>query len=897
MSTTATLLQLAAELTLFVVVVAGAGLSIRAGLLGLDRPARMLLSAGFLVLAAVAFAVGSLTIVRTDAPVALAAVRCAGGAIVALGALRWAGSRVGRPTLLVGLLLLVVASVVEALDVDLLEDGVGAEPLVLVAALVIGAALVVAGRHTIPGRIGTSVAGVLLAVVLLVSFSVSAVISRTVEDEAVRRYGDRAGAEAAAALAEAELSLQESTLVAAGLTASLGTDLALVADTEAAAADRDAARERIAAGVAELAEGLAIEAPIVVVGPEGPVAVHPADLASATALSLGGDPVVQEALEVDGPRQGVTAVGPAAYALAAVPTRGSRDGTAIATGAVVVARPLDDAYLAGRIASDREPLSLALVTRDEVAATSGPDGPPESLVVPPGRRSIDTGLDEGGVADGRVVVARVVAAEDVPPQLALVLSTPSDRVGRTREDLYRSLFLVAMLAGLVGIALSVLLGERIGGGIRVLTAAASRIREGDLTARAAVDREDELGELSSTFDAMAVSLHHLTDDLRVAAAEEGRLRARLESVFAGVTEAVVAADAEGRVTDLNRAAAELLELGGPDEAVGRALDEVVALEGTDGQPLALTAPRDRPRMVAGRLRPPAGSEAIPVLGTVASLPGGDGDDGDGGDGPTGVVVVLRDIRAEEALEAAKQDFLATIGHELRTPLTPIKGYAGLLRRRTPTPEQAHSWADGITDGVERLEHMVDRLVTFASVTAGAGTGAAHQEVDVSRLVTEVGEVWQERLTGDRDVVVSAGRRLPPLRGDEVQLRLALGELLDNATRFSTPGTPLVVRAKSVDDDGERTIALSVEDAGGEEAAAFEDLVGAFQQGEASATRAHDGLGLGLALTERVARAHGGRIDIATSPGGTVVSILVPVVTPVVHDRSRPDAAPSPEDAG
>ena len=66
MSTTATLLQLAAELTLFVVVVAGAGLSIRDGLLGLDRSARLLLGAGFVILAAVAFAVGSLTIVRTD---------------------------------------------------------------------------------------------------------------------------------------------------------------------------------------------------------------------------------------------------------------------------------------------------------------------------------------------------------------------------------------------------------------------------------------------------------------------------------------------------------------------------------------------------------------------------------------------------------------------------------------------------------------------------------------------------------------------------------------------------------------------------------------------------------------------------------------------------------------
>jgi PAS domain S-box-containing protein len=367
---------------------------------------------------------------------------------------------------------------------------------------------------------------------------------------------------------------------------------------------------------------------------------------------------------------------------------------------------------------------------------------------------------------------------------------------------------------------------------------------------------------------MAVSLHHLTDDLRVAAAEEARLRARLESVFASVTEAVVATDARGRVTDLNRAAAELLGIDPPEAAHGRALDDVVVLEGPDGHPMALTAAGDRPRPVGGHVR--AGADVVPVLGTVAPLTGG-------GE-RSGVVVVLRDIRQEQALESAKQDFLATIGHELRTPLTPIKGYAGLLRRRPPTPEQAHSWADGITAGVERL-------VTFAAVTAGAGAAApVVEDLDPDALVEEVGRDWRDRLAGDREVVVAPrteGRR--PVRGDAAQLKLALGELVDNAARFSPPGTPIVVRAAAVPDD-DSVVALSVEDAGGDGGAAFEDLVGAFQQGEAAATRVHDGLGLGLALTDRIARAHGGDVAIATSHAGTVVSILVPVVT----GRARQD---------
>lgn len=927
MSTSATLVQLAAELALFTVAVAGMGLSLRDGLLGLDRSARLLLVAGFAVLALVSFGVGSLTIERADEPIALAAVRCAGGAIVALGALRWAGSRVGRPTLVAGLVLLVVAAVLEARTVDVLGDDLGAEPLLLVAALVMGTALVVAGRHTIPGRIGTSVAGVLLAVVLVLSFVLSAVISRTVEDEALARYGDRAGAEAATAVAEAELSLQEGTLVAAGLSGSAGAALGTLAASAGPdgpavpEADVEAARQVVADGVAELAAALTIDAPVLVVAPDGrPTVAHPSDLAPATALALAGDPVVREALEVDGPRQGVTAVAAAAYAVAAVPVRavGAGGGAEGATpaGAVVVARPLDAAYLERRLVSDSEPLSLVLVTRDAVAASVGPDAPPTSVAVRRGRAAIDEAgvetVDEGRFEDERVVVARTVAAEGALPQLAVVLSAPADEVGRTRSDLFRSLFLVAMVAALLGIALAVLLGERIGGAIRRLTAAAARIREGDLEARAAVDREDELGELSTTFDAMAVSLHRLTDDLREAAVEEGRLRARLESVFAGVTEAVVAADADRRVTEANVAATALLGVDEPRDLVGERLDDVLDLVGADGHPLAVTAPRDRPRLLAGRLRPLAlgslaaeaggpdrgdgddggpparasvragtASESVPVIGTVASLAGPTG-------GRAGLVVVLRDVRREQALEAAKQDFLATIGHELRTPLTPIKGYAGVLRRRAPTAQQARDWADGIASGVGRLEHLVDRLVTFAAVTATGTTGPAPTDpVDVGELVDDLVGEWRAEVGTERSVRATVDADLPAVRGDRAQLRLALGELVDNAVRFSTPGAEVEVGARR---EGPDRVALFVSDAGGEAAATLGTVVEAFVQGEPALSRTHEGLGLGLSLTDRVARAHGGRLDVSPSPEGTTVSILVPVVTAGPH-------VPAPDDAG
>lgn len=904
MSSMVTLIQFAAELTLFLVALAGAALSLRHGLLGLDRPARLLLGGGFVTLAGIAFAVGSLSVERAAEPGALAGVRIAGAALVALGALRWAGSRIGRPTLLVGLGGLATAAALEARGIDVGVASVGAEPIVGMAAVVMGAALVMAGRHTIPGRIGTSAAGVLLAVILLVSIALSAVIAATVEDEARRRDGARAAADARAATAEAEDALDQANLVAGSIAAGSGPELELLAAEDRSEEQATVARAQLDGALAAVvgAEGLALEDPVLIVSPSAVTEVAvPSSLAGSTRLALAGDAVVAESLDADGPRQGVSVVGTRAFALAAVPLRVTQSGARSTRGAVVVARPLDATFLQRR-ADAGDPVSSALVTAEGVVATSG-DALPDARLRRWGRQAITTGEPDHRIEAGRLVVARPVSASGLPPELALVLATPTERVGRTRADVDRSLFLVTLAAGLAGLALATVMGERIGGGIRQLTGAAAKIRSGDLDARAALDREDELGELSTTFDSMAASVRGLTGDLRQAARTEGELRARLETVFAGVTEAVVATDQEHRVTHLNRAAEALLEIDA-SMAIGLRVDEVVDLRRPDGGSRALRSDGGRPRSVVGSVHLWSGGQ-VPVEGTVASLHEGGAE--------AGTVVVLRDVRRERALEAAKQDFLANIGHELRTPLTPIKGYAGIMRRRAPSPDQAREWADGITAGVDRLEHLVERLVAFAAMTADVERDpVALAPVALRPLVTEVAARWRLRMGPGRSLEVATGEEVAIVHGDAAHLRLALGELIDNAARFSTPGTPILVEV-GIEDGGLVTrgavdgvpldpapggpatasgaaalsdapaassaVAVRVHDAGGSEAPRWGDVGDAFAQGDPSPTRARDGLGLGLALVDRIARAHGGRLRVeSSSQRGTTVSILLPVAT-------------------
>jgi two-component system sensor histidine kinase KdpD len=237
----------------------------------------------------------------------------------------------------------------------------------------------------------------------------------------------------------------------------------------------------------------------------------------------------------------------------------------------------------------------------------------------------------------------------------------------------------------------------------------------------------------------------------------------------------------------------------------------------------------------------------------------------------GEVLEAEALRRSDAIKTA---VLHAVSHDLRSPLTAIVAASSVLAN----PELVLADADRvelistIRSEAERLDRIVGNLLDLSRLDGGVA--APHPELWpaeelVGRAVEELGSEG-ERVTADIDADA------PPVRVDAVQIERVLVNLLDNALKFSPPGTPVQVRAE--ERDGE--LLLHVIDQGpgvaaGEREAVFEP----FRRGDGVASR---GAGLGLAIARGFSEANGARVWAEDDPWGGHFVLALPAAerTPV-----------------
>jgi two-component system, OmpR family, sensor histidine kinase BaeS len=227
-------------------------------------------------------------------------------------------------------------------------------------------------------------------------------------------------------------------------------------------------------------------------------------------------------------------------------------------------------------------------------------------------------------------------------------------------------------------------------------------------------------------------------------------------------------------------------------------------------------------------------------------------------------------------DQAKNAFIADVTHELRTPLTVIKGTVETLE-------------DGALDDIAgrapllaSMQRETDRLIRLVNdllilTRADAGMLNMHfQPLDLSELVrarcNHLAALANRSLVQFR--LISAESDAPVyVRGDADRLAQVLNNLLDNAVRYSPPGSTITVEVRQNGDECQ----CSVHDCGaGIPAEHLPFIFERFYRADASRNRQSGGAGLGLAIARALVSAHGGRIDAESTPGnGTTLRFILP----------------------
>jgi PAS domain S-box-containing protein len=234
--------------------------------------------------------------------------------------------------------------------------------------------------------------------------------------------------------------------------------------------------------------------------------------------------------------------------------------------------------------------------------------------------------------------------------------------------------------------------------------------------------------------------------------------------------------------------------------------------------------------------------------------------------------------AERLREAdrRKDEFLAMLAHELRNPLAPIRNSVEVLRRIGPAEPRLLRVGEMIDRQVAHMAHLVDDLLDVSRVSRGKVL-LRTERLDLTPLVAAV-------LDDLRNLLETSGleleQELPPepvwLSGDPTRLAQVVGNLLQNANKFTNPGGRVAVRLRA--DRGQAV--LTVEDTGiGMAPDILARLFEPFSQADGSLDRSRGGLGLGLALVKGLVELHGGEVR-AASPGpgqGSTFTVCLPLL--------------------
>jgi signal transduction histidine kinase len=454
------------------------------------------------------------------------------------------------------------------------------------------------------------------------------------------------------------------------------------------------------------------------------------------------------------------------------------------------------------------------------------------------------------------LAGRTGAAERLEPgePPMLYVAVPGNPIVRVGQDLTmleaaagrtnRGMLGAGALAILIGSLLALLAGRALTAPLRQLTIAARGLPSGGIIRlpRSGIAEIDQLSQtLRETQQELAARFEALQQE-----------RAESEALVNAMVEGVIASDARGRVITANPAARRLLGYGEADPIPDLPrLFRVKAARDVVDATLGGAAVLDLELELDGRT----------LLVNSRPLPNG------------GAVLVLHDVSEIKRLEAVRRDFVANVSHELKTPLTSISGYAETLLGDDPGEDTRRQFLRTIVANAQRMQRLVDDQLDLARIESGRWQ-ATPELLDFGAVARDA---WAPRAPAAAAAgirfLVQPGEGAERLRGDPEAIRQILGNLYDNAIRYTPQGGSIT--CWSVAEAG--GVAVGVSDTGaGIAGEHLPRLFERFYRVDPARSREAGGTGLGLAIVKHLVEGHGGRVRAESELGkGTTIRFWLP----------------------
>jgi two-component system phosphate regulon sensor histidine kinase PhoR len=357
-------------------------------------------------------------------------------------------------------------------------------------------------------------------------------------------------------------------------------------------------------------------------------------------------------------------------------------------------------------------------------------------------------------------------------------------------------------------------------------------------------------------------------DARVRETEaESRERA---AILDGMAEAVLALDREFRVRVANPAARLLFGFGEGESPIGEALLRVtrsVELQSAAEACLRGGGPLETELAIYGEAERWFQAFVAPLAAIAGGATGG-------------LVIVLNNITRLRRLERVRKDFVANVSHELRTPIHLIKGFTeALAEGALEDPAQARRFLEIMEGNAARMESLIDDLLTLARLEQEGEAWLQCEVVGVAALLEEaVAAVLPKAEDRGIEIGLSAPADLEA-RVNAGLLVQAVVNLLDNAVKYSPPGSRVSVAASRTDE--EDRFLIEVSDRGmGIPAKDLPRIFERFYRVDKARSKELGGTGLGLAIVRHIALAHEGSVSVESVAGeGSRFALRLPLAGP------------------